>query len=132
GLKSCCCGWPIFQAPLVALKRGTRPMYRAASWPSDIKAPSTYKIQSGDHASLPALAFLTVPTPSFFPSPFSLVSKSKQGPPSNLLFPETGPGGVPARITMYNSITRIQNTFGLFTTAAFVVALFVALSDLVA
>ena len=33
---------------------------------------------------------------------------------------------------MYNSLTRIQNTFGLFTTAAFVVALFVALSDLVA
>ncbi|MBE3044966.1 hypothetical protein IMZ48_20890, partial [Candidatus Bathyarchaeota archaeon] len=30
---------------------------------------------------------------------------------------------------MYNALTRVQNTFGLFTTTAFVVALLVALTD---
>ncbi|KAF5709850.1 SPC3-signal peptidase subunit [Fusarium mundagurra] len=33
---------------------------------------------------------------------------------------------------MYNSLTRIQNTFGFFTTVAFVVAAFIAASDLLA
>ncbi|KAM5342479.1 hypothetical protein ACJ41O_013445 [Fusarium nematophilum] len=32
---------------------------------------------------------------------------------------------------MYNSLTRIQNTFGFFTTVAFVVAAFIAASDLI-
>ncbi len=32
---------------------------------------------------------------------------------------------------MYSSLVRIQNTFGFFTTVAFVVALFVALSDFI-
>lgn len=35
----------------------------------------------------------------------------------------------PTAAVMYNALTRIQNTFGLFTTTAFVVALFVALTD---
>lgn len=30
---------------------------------------------------------------------------------------------------MYNSLTRIQNVFGFFTTVAFVVAAFIAASD---
>ncbi|PTD10636.1 hypothetical protein FCULG_00008573 [Fusarium culmorum] len=33
---------------------------------------------------------------------------------------------------MYNSLTRIQNTFGFFTTVAFVVAAFIAASDFIA
>ena len=33
---------------------------------------------------------------------------------------------------MHNALTRVQNTFGLFTTTAFVVALFIALTDFVA
>jgi hypothetical protein len=36
------------------------------------------------------------------------------------------------KLTMYNSLTRIQNTFGFFTTVAFVVAAFIAVSDLLA
>lgn len=31
---------------------------------------------------------------------------------------------------MYNSLTRVQNSFGFFTTVAFVVAAFIAASDL--
>jgi hypothetical protein len=33
---------------------------------------------------------------------------------------------------MYNSLTRIQNIFGFFTTVAFVLGIFIALSDLTA
>lgn len=33
---------------------------------------------------------------------------------------------------MYSSLVRIQNTFGFFTTVAFVVAAFIAASDYVA
>lgn len=33
---------------------------------------------------------------------------------------------------MYSSIVRLQNTFGFFTTVAFVVAAFIAASDLLA
>lgn len=33
---------------------------------------------------------------------------------------------------MYNSLTRIQNVFGFFTTVAFVVAAFIAASDFTA
>lgn len=32
---------------------------------------------------------------------------------------------------MYNSLTRIQNAFGFFTTVAFAVAAFIAASDLI-
>jgi signal peptidase complex subunit 3 len=33
---------------------------------------------------------------------------------------------------MFNSVTRVQNVFGFFTTVAFVLAAFIAVTDLVA